>query len=444
MPVTKIEFERAIHRGLGRAVLWLQRSEVTPDRDFLLYACTHNLAYYLQASEDRARYMFDVVHATAEPEFYSRFVMHSLEEVSDNEDNCDDDERSIKQMYNFVGLMAASGDMTAKQALYTFFGEHTSGSDYSWAEVIVNVDGLQGYLAVVHKWLEYPREEDDYWHEAHLLEDMEKRFGDDEVKQVLEEAALLEPAVGAYLAEVCKKQTAWHTRQKEVSPRDQPDYSELRRLIFSLGKRKNHMVWGRWGATLSEDDAERLAAELLVETDAQRLERYLLLFRVRPFPFDHVPLLALAQGEDQRITTAARAALARIEHPSVHDLALELMESDERPWELLELLIRNFQEGDEKAIERVLQTLEDANNLERTGLDLRDVVEENLTVVLAPALLLFYERGYCSMCRYGTIELLGELGRIPPSVVEEGRYDADDGIRELVQEIVSSNGAAQR
>ena len=45
MPITNEEFEAAVRRGLGRAVLWLQRGEIVPDRDFLLYACTHNLAY---------------------------------------------------------------------------------------------------------------------------------------------------------------------------------------------------------------------------------------------------------------------------------------------------------------------------------------------------------------------------------------------------------------
>ncbi len=386
--------------------------------------------------------MFDIVQATAEPEFYSQFVMHSLEEVSDNEDDWDNDERSIKQMYNFVGLMAKGGNLTAKQALYTFFGKHTSQSDYSWAEVIMNVDRLQGYLAVVHKWLKYPREEDDYWHEAHLLEDMEKRFGADEVKQVLEKAALSEPAIGAYLAEVREKQTAWHTRQNRDSPRYRPNYAELHRRIFSPDERKNHMVWGRWGATLSEDDAERLATELLAETDAQRLERYLLLFRVRPFPLDHTPLLALARSGDQQVMTAARAALARIEDASVHDLTLELMETDERAWELVELLTRNFREGDEKAINRVLQRLEDVNDLERVGVKLLNVFEENPTLSATAPLLLFYERGYCGMCRHRTIELLDELGRLPPYIIEEGCYDADDDIRELIQEMVRSNGTA--
>ena len=196
------------------------------------------------------------------------------------------------------------------------------------------------------------------------------------------------------------------------------------------------------GATLAEDDAERLASELLAETDAERLERYLFLFQVRPFPLDHTPLLALAQNESRKIAAAARAALARIEDASIHDLALELMETDDQPWELIELLVQNFHEGDEKTIERVLEEPWGAKKTEWIGLKLRQIVAENLTVALAPALLLFYERGYCTMCRHGTIELLDELGRLPSSVIEEGRYDADNSIQELVQQIMSSNGAA--
>lgn len=443
MPVTPEEFEAAVRRGLGRAVLWLKRGEVIPDCDFLLSACTHNMAYYLQSAEDRALYMFDIIQATGEPEDYARAVERSLNEISDNEDDWwEEDERSIGQMFGLLGLWAKNTDDSVRSSLYSFFDKHSAGSDYSRPEVLVDIDGLKGYLAVVRQWILHPRKQDDHWTEAWLLEQVEERFGLEPVQSFLAEAAEAEQAIGVYLAEVREKQTAWHKRQNSPSRRDRPDYTELRRHIFSPGERKNHMVWGRWGATLNEDDAERLATELLAETDAQRLELYLLLFRVRPFPLDHTPLLALARSGDQQVVTAARSALARIEDASVHDLALELMETDERPWELIELLDRNFREGDEKAIERILEEAWGAKKLERIGLKLRKVVEENITVALAPALLLFYERGYCSMCRHGTIELIDELGQLPPYIVEEGRYDADDSIREYIQQVISGNGAA--
>ena len=443
MPVTNEEFEAAVRRGLGRAVLWLRRGEVVPDQDFLRYACTHNLAYYLQSTEDRARYMFDIVQATTEPEFYLQFVMQSLDGISDNEEDWwEEDERSIGQMFGLLGLWAKSGDVSVRSSLYLFFEKHSAGADYSRAEVLVDFDGFDGYLAVIHQWILHPRKQDDHWTEAWLLEQVEKQFGLEAVQSFLEQAAVNEPAVGVYLAEVREKQAAWHKRQGSKSRRDRPDYAKLHRLIFSPEKRENHMVWGRWGATLAEDDAERLASELLAETDAERLERYLFLFQVRPFPLDHTPLLALAQNESRKIAAAARAALARIEDASIHDLALELMETDDQPWELIELLVQNFHEGDEKTIERVLEEPWGAKKTEWIGLKLRQIVAENLTVALAPALLLFYERGYCTMCRHGTIELLDELGRLPSSVIEECQHDAYNDTRELVQQIMSGNGAA--
>ncbi len=443
MPVTNEEFEAAARRGLGRAVLWLQRGEVIPNRDFLLHACTHNLTFYFQSAEDRARYMFDIIQATSEPEFYSQFVRQSLDEISDDEDDWwEEDERSIGQMFGLLGLLAKNGDYSVRKSLYSFFEKHSAGSDYSRAEVIVNIDGLDGYLVIVHQWILHPRKQEDHWTEAWLLEQVEERFGLEIVQSFLEQAAEAEPAIGMYLTEVREKQTAWHKRQGSKSRRDRPGYAELRRRIFNSEASKGRMPWDRWGATVSEDDAEKLAAELLAETNSVRLERYLRLFQRRPFPFDYTPLLALARSGDQQVVTAARAALARIEHSSIHDLALELMETDERPWELIELLARNFREGDEKAIERILEEPWGAKKTERIGLELRKVVEENITVALAPALLLFYERGYCTMCRHGTIELLDELGQLPPCIVEEGQYDADDSIREYVEQVISSNGAA--
>lgn len=435
MPVTEIEFERSVHRGLGRSVLWLKRGEIVPDRDFLLYACTHNLAYDRQCEDNRALYMFAIIQATGEPEFYSQSVMHSLREVSDNQADWDDDERSIYQMFDLVGLLAKSGNAGARQALYAFFMKHIAGPDNSRSEVIVDVDGLDGYLFIVRQWLDYPREEEDHWHEAYLLEAVEKRFGADEVQAFLTQAALTEPAIGAYLAEVREKQTAWHTRQKQMPKPHKPDYAELRQIIFDTDKRLNRPRFWRWGEKMSVADAEQFASELLAETDPKRLERYLHLFHRRAFPLDHTPLLALARSADEAIATTARAALAQVVHPSVRALALELMEADPQPWKGIEMLIKNFCTGDEQAVERVLEKCWDADEMHRLTLDMRHLVEANPQPVFTGALMRLYEEGYCTMCRLGVLELLAKIGPLPPYIVEEDWYDAYDGTRELMAEL---------
>ncbi len=390
MIVSQVEFERSVHRGLGRAVQWLLNGEVVADRNFLLYACTHNLAYDRQTEENRALYMFDMIRATGEPEFYARTLEQALGEISDNEDEWDDDERSIYQIYDLLGLLAKSGDLSAKQSVYSFFVTHEAESDSFWAEVIVDVGGLDGYLFIVRQWMQLPRKEDDPWYEAWVLEHVEKRFGAEEAQLFLEQAALTEPAIGVYLAQVREKQAAWKARLKSRPKRRWPDYAGIREQIFDASKQHGPMVWARYGEHLPAADAEQMARETLAETDPKRLARYLLLFKRRPFPLDHRPLLTLAQSEEQEVATAARAALAQIEHPSVRALALEFMPTSLRPWELIEMLIRNFCTGDEQAIERVLRKAWDADEMHWLTLNMRHLVEAKPRPELRSALMQIY------------------------------------------------------
>ena len=138
MSVTQIEFERSVHRGLGRAVLWLKRGEIIPDRDFLLYACTHNLAFDRQVEDNRALYIFDIILATGEPEHYARAVEQALGELIAGSGG-EEDERSVSQMFDLLGMLAKNGDLTAKQALFTLFAKHSAHLGSDGAEVLVDV-----------------------------------------------------------------------------------------------------------------------------------------------------------------------------------------------------------------------------------------------------------------------------------------------------------------
>ena len=57
--------------------------------------------------------------------------------------------------------------------------------------------------------------------------------------------------------------------------------------------------------------------------------------------------------------------------------------------------------------------------------------------------MLIYEEGYCTMCRYGVIELLAQIGPLPASLTKECQYDAYNDTRELTAEQRQvTNGAA--
>src|SRR5207253_5648994 len=58
------EFERLLHLGLGRAVLFLRGHDARPYREAIVHACVQHLGYDAQLESSRATYLFDVIEAT--------------------------------------------------------------------------------------------------------------------------------------------------------------------------------------------------------------------------------------------------------------------------------------------------------------------------------------------------------------------------------------------
>ena len=67
------------------------------------------------------------------------------------------------------------------------------------------------------------------------------------------------------------------------------------------------------------------------------------------------------------------------------------------------------------------------------GIGVWNFVERNPSPQAQTVLLLLYANGPCSLCRQGCVSLLLDLDLLPDPLRAECRYDADFGIRSLVQ-----------
>ncbi len=64
------EFNQWLHRGLGRAVVYLKTHDPKPYREAVLYACTHGLTYDAQCEEGREAFLLDLIRCIGDDEFF--------------------------------------------------------------------------------------------------------------------------------------------------------------------------------------------------------------------------------------------------------------------------------------------------------------------------------------------------------------------------------------
>jgi hypothetical protein len=424
-PIDAETFLEKLAGGFGRVVLFLQENDAQPFRAAILDSCLHHRAFDRQTESYRIDYLFDIIKATGEPEFYTDHIRRALA--------TEDEEYSYGQLYELAARLALNGDEDARQIIYARFARQAISQDTTGAEEIVSLDGLAGYLFVAAQWQRWSLTEEDHWYESWLLEKLEEQLGKEQAQQSLEQAAQHQPQLGVYLAEVRQKREQEQVRRKERKPVEALTYDELKTRIADPTHTVRWPVWRRYARRLDEATQLRLAQDLLTETDRVPLLKLLYLFREKAFPLTIDRMLVLAQGRDEDLAEAARWALGNLSDERIRALSEQLWADETGIVTAVELLQNNFANGDYPRLAQQLSQEMPADEFHSLGMAVRDLVEAHPSPNASPTLLVLYEHGRCVLCRHRAVELLASLGSLPPWILAEGCYDADTETRSWVE-----------
>ncbi len=413
------EFNQWLHKGLGRAVMYLRTHDPKPYREAVLYVCTHEWIYD-SCEESREKYLLELMRCIGDDEFFRSGLLDALTSKPKDPDKFD-----LGQTIEIARSFAEKGDKDMKQAMYDAVaraGFEVAGSCYT---DLISLDGLNALLIAAEH---FPPgiKDDDLWQVNVLIAAMEDRDGVDAANEAIKKAEADSPR----LAQMLVKSRAYMSQFEHWGDRARPDYSALRRMIAEKPKALNYYGWGK---NASEEELQAAAVDLLAEEDEARLLCYLVIFRFRRFPGPVARLLELAQSKNIRIARPSVAVLAQVATPEIRNLALHFLDTPGKQGDGAELLISNFQLGDFQLIEAGLRKPMAADELHHFELGVRHLVEAHFLPAAEGSLLLLYQNAPCSLCRGGIVKNLIALDRLPEWMREECLYDAAGEIRKLVQ-----------
>jgi len=413
-------FEMALRRGIGRTALMLRDDPTNGAfHAALLDACKKVVSYDAQCEDSRAPWLRGLIGiAGVERPFWRALVDH-LGTFADDADSDD-----VAQVFDLLCRLAADApdlDRTPLRNVVTrcaagwdgFFGlgpdtftplVRLEGSDALSYIVDANFEVLRKVLetgdAHVFRWLIDALPAPDDAARAAMIEDA--RAKSSQLDRLLNMAA------------TCK---AWPT----ATPAPHPDYAALKaRDELAMIARP------RWANDASPGDLARAAADLLAETDADRIFYLLRLFAWRDWPLEPRLLFPFVETGTERICWQATQTLGRLADPSVRALALVRLGAD--PAAAIHMLSGSCEQGDLDAIETAVRAAtfdEDQwhgvgtsllHLLDRTGAPTRDAHE---------LLLLLYENTPCSLCRQGATARLADAGLAPAWMRAECPFDSD-------------------
>lgn len=290
------EFEGWLQKGLGRVVLFLQKNDAKPYRDSILHACRHNLAHDRQCEHLRGQYLYDIIQATGEPRFYRKQILASL--VAPLEEECQ------SQLFEIAELMAKAGDNQARSVMAMCFARNAEEQDWTGAEEIVRLDGMQGFRFVAEQITLLDMVEDG-WQLTSCVGLLEERDGKEATQQAFAKYGAEDPFLARLYEAVCRTRARSEAKRKQYN-RDRKagkpasheiylPYTELKMEIVEKGlKARRSFLW-RWSRNCQDaEEIEQAAQDLLAEQNEERLPVYLDLFWDKPFPLDCERLISLA------------------------------------------------------------------------------------------------------------------------------------------------------
>jgi hypothetical protein len=396
--------------------------DAAPYRDLILHACTHSLAYDQQVEEARGQYLFDVIQATGEPDLYRQTLVTALTTLSAEE--------CPRQIYQLGRLFAEQGDGAARRALYRAYASHAQEQDFTAADELVDLDGLDGFLFAAEQFLRFAGEDDLYVMWA-CVEELEKRDGKEEAGKELERAARDLPELAGLLERIAAIEANGAARWNARAKPPRLTYSELRQRILADACQGARALARRFGRQATQEELNLAAADLRAETDPNRRLATLDIFWKQPYPGDPALLMDLVKSPDRQTSWAALRALGHVTGPNIREFALRLCE--EPCWHpaAAHLLEAHYQSGDYAILERMLLAPHDDDELHWIGYPIREIADAHPTPDAIPVLRQLYECGPCSFCRERCVELLIQLGGLSEEMRFECLFDCSLSIREL-------------
>jgi hypothetical protein len=291
----------------------------------------------------------------------------------------------------------------------------------------VQLDGLEGLLFVAEKigalLMANPEGVDRGW----LLSHCNDEFGKEAVQDALKKAGEQNPRIEAFRLDALAHKGG--LKSDEILS---VSYEQLK---LKLGEMRPFWI-SRWGEKASEEEFVQAAHGLVAALERKGQLAHLLIFTRRRFPLDIQILLKLAEVEQERVGIVAAQALTLFNDPALRVFAFRLVETHASGRRFaIELLTHNFQPGDHAIAWGWFKLEEDLEIRHSMGMDLEDLWKQHPDEGSEVAMLRdLYEMGPCSFCREGVVRRLIELGGLTEEMRNECAFDANDDVRELVEE----------
>ena len=392
----KRQFFNSLKRGTGEAYLIAKNH---PEIDFskqIIKGVLNIFAYDGQCEGNRAQYIFDIISVSKQKDKIRKAVIQGLA----TEQN---DTWNLTHLFALAKLYAEQNDTEVKQAIYDrFLNNPIESSDWVGAYEILELDGLNGLLYVAEKFGKYIEQNPDDWQDDWIIKRFQEENEDIKVSKELKKKARTNSFIRIYLNNI--------ERTKASQEKHKTKPTKYKDIIDEVLNSKPRISFVR-KRKLTEVEVNKVAKQLIDETNKSNIEKLLDIFDFYKFPYDSQTILDFAKQKrtnKNRIVENAIDALKHLKSKGIRNFAVDKIQTAKNPIDYLEILVSNYKSGDFKLLSEIAIKTSNEHKVERLAGIYTDIFKANKTKECKQPLEILYDKMNCAIHRNGIVEILIE------------------------------------
>ncbi|MDF2535850.1 MAG: hypothetical protein K0R18_2009 [Bacillales bacterium] len=440
--MTKKQFKHSLFRGLGSAIIELKQCrDKSQYRDIVLYACLHNTTYDMQIEGDRSSYLFQAIKLFDDTDLFEDSIIEKYKNIRHGV-------WLFNQLTSLLFLFADEGSEKARKALYEKYElllhkiekmrKHQSicaeRDMLEWLSVwLTSLNGFAEFKKII---FDLGRNIDkgkmDFFSFDWFYANAQGKFGTKRIEKYLQKNAGKSAEVKAFYEAV----QIFDNRIYENLPI--PTLEEVIQNAYKIQEGitfRNRGKAMRFARTASEDDLKILAEVALNEPNLNIKSELLWAFRKAKYKFTDEILQNLVQSENEDIRDTAFFILDQYPSERMHDLAISIINSENKLEKGIELLCGNFKKEDERvlfdAIKRV--KVNNKNSWHGAFSAIETAFAKGRWKPQTDILEYVYQNTLCSWCRWRIVELMNQHKVLTTKILTECLFDSNSDIRAFAE-----------
>jgi hypothetical protein len=363
--LSRDEFEDALAKGLGRALLYVKSYGLDRVKDLVLYACLHDFSYDAQIEGSRAKWLFAMFVGSPYYLEFREAILAAL--VVEEEETW-----VLVQLCGLAKEMALVGNSLAEplpgriaeQALADFVyqranlraqqhGDVFFTQDWIGVDELVEVRGIDALLELSRIYGRRLLANPDDWVMDYLQIFTDKPA---EVVRVFEEYAVREESIAVYYYYLIDRQVFMTDEERKSAQQSSPRQKISIETILNAARNKEGeypSIYITFGARSTAAELETVFDLLLTEADEDICLRLLWIFSRTPLPRLADRLFNWADSQYGKLRMAAVEALAQIYDDRVYQLGRSKLAHRQltgMDTGTIDLFIHNYHSGDAELI----------------------------------------------------------------------------------------------